>query len=116
MAAGPLRDRVEFYRRNTTETGWGTPTTGFAETPFCTRRGGVQVQRARNQSIETVDAGRLQSSTMVALTIRSDSITRTITEADKAVIDGVDYQIRSITNPDRREKWLELVLERGVGI
>lgn len=112
MAAGPMRDRVAFHRLNATADDYGNPTSGYAATAFLERWGAFRPERGR----ERLQAGRLEAAVAGVLTVRSDSGTRGVTEADKAVIGGADYQIRSITNPDRRGRFLEMTLERGVAV
>ena len=109
---GRMRDRAAFFRLNTVSDAYGNPSSGFAGSAYLTRWGKLQVERGQ----EKLEAGRLESSLQAVLKIRSDTETRTITAADKVEVDGEAYQIRSISNPDRRERFLELHLERGVGV
>lgn len=108
MAAGPLRDRVTFQRATRTPDGAGGA--ALAWTDEVTVWGGFRPQRGR----ETLEVGRLESAVAGVLTVRSSPDTREITAADRVQIDGESYQIRTITNPDRRNKMLEFVVERGV--
>lgn len=63
---------------------------------------------------ETLDAGRLTEMAQYRLWIRCSSKTSTITGADRAVIKGVTYNIRSEVDPMDRGEEIELRLERGV--
>jgi len=108
---GRMRDRVSFHRLNTTGDDYGNPTSGYSATAFLTVWGKMAPERGR----ERVEGGRLQSEVSAVLTVRSSSDARGVTEADEARVDGVRYQIRGITNPDRRGRFLEMTLERGPG-
>lgn len=108
MRAGHLRDRVTFQRETRTADGAGGATIVWQN--LVTVWGGFRPQRGREQ----LEAGRLESAVAGVLTVRSSPGTRDVTAADRVQIDDVPYQIRTITNPDRRGKTLELVVERGV--
>lgn len=108
MPAGQLRDQVTFQRATRTADGAGGATLVWQNVR--TVWGGFRPQRGR----ETLEAGRLESAVAGVLTVRSSPDTRDITAADRVQIDGASYQIRTITNPDRRNKMLEMVVERGV--
>ena len=63
---------------------------------------------------EQVDAGRLEASESGVLTVRSSGTSREVTPEDRVIVKDAAYEIRSIINPDRRNIWLEMVVERGV--
>lgn len=110
MAAGPLRDRIAFKKKVETSDGQG----GYAAvwTTQFTVWGSFRPQRGREQ----MEAGRLESSVSGVVSVRSSSQSRSIQPTWIAVIDGVDYNIRWITNPDRRNKYLEIAVDRGVAV
>lgn len=65
------------------------------------------------RSRERIEAGRLESAVAGTIAVRSTNASRGVTAADRAVIGGVPYAIKGITNPDRRNKFLEMSVERG---
>lgn len=106
---GGLRSRVYFEKlKKRVDDGGG----GFAPEwlPALTVWGSLQPERGR----EIVAAGRLESSAGAVLTIRSSEEARAIDASYRATIDEVIYQVRAISNPDQKGRFLELVLERGV--
>jgi head-tail adaptor len=108
MPAGRLRKRIRFEREVRNPDGAGGYSLAWIE--FLIIWGGLQVERGR----ERVDGGRLAEAVGGAVTIRSSNAARSITPACRAVIDEEVWNIRSVTNPDQRGKYLELVVERGV--
>lgn len=114
--AGMLRDRVTFERLNDGTDDLGNVSDGtwseIGGAGQSTVWGGFRPER----SGERLEAGRTESSVMGTLTVRSSTVTRSITEADRVQIDSVAYDIRGITNPDRRNKYLEMTVERGVAV
>lgn len=107
MAAGSLRRRAAFKRQDETPDGaggftidWTTVTTVWAS--LMPERGS-----------ERIEGGRLEANLGAVLRVRSSATTRAITESYKVTIDSVDYQIRSISNPDQRNKFIEMTVERG---
>jgi len=105
---GKIDRRVEFQRLDTTPDAYGNASGGTWST-VTTVWGELQFERSR----EAMEAGRLQSSVMATLYCRGLAVP-TITTADKAVIGGEDYAIRSIVNQDGRNEKVAMVLERGV--
>lgn len=103
-----LRESVTFQRQSTTDDGYGNVAGAWAD--LFTKRGRLISLRGN----EKVEAGRLEASYSHVLKVRSDSETQTLTAGDRAVIDGVAYQIRSIDNADRRDRYLTMDVERGV--
>ena len=106
---GGMNDRLTFERADSATDDLGNVTDG-TWTPFLTRWGSFKPERAA----ERIEAGRMQSSVVGVVKIRSDSGSRTITEADRVLIDGIVYSIISIENPDRRNRFLKMEVERGV--
>lgn len=111
MSIGQLRKRVYFSRlkARVEDGGGGSPKTW---TPALTVWGQLSPERGR----EVLAAGRLESSAGAVLKIRSSTAARAIDATYKATIDGVDHQVRAISNPDGRNRFLEIVLESGVAI
>jgi len=109
MRAGVLREKAAFKRLDTTTDAYGNTTDGTFAT-FLTVRCRIREARGR----ERVDAGALHAPMTAVLTVRSSISSRTVTEADLVTINGVDWNIRSITNPDMHNRWLEMAIERAV--
>lgn len=105
-----LREVVTFQRQAAADDGYGNTTGAWATLFGGTKRGRLISLRGS----EKVEAGRLEASYSHVLKVRSDSETQTLTEGDRALIDGVAYQIRSIDNTDRRDRYLTIDVERGV--
>ena len=110
MRAGRMRDRVTFQRLDNT-TDQYAQVTAASYTNILTVWGELVTGKGR----EAMEAGRLQSEVRSVLHVRSSSEVRGVTESDRALIGGVAYNIRAISNPDRRNHRLEMILERGVG-
>lgn len=109
VAAGSYRDRVTFQvETRTADGGGGSSSSWTSLDPVWCR---VMPERGN----ERIEGGRLNSVIAVTIHVRSSTETRAVTTDDRAVIDGTPHQIRSITNPDRRGRVLEMVLDRGVG-
>ena len=106
--AGALNKRVTFQVESVTDDGGGGGALSW--TDVVTVWGGFQPERGR----ERLQAGRLESAVAGVLRVRSSSATRALTAAHRVLIDGLAYQIRSITNPDQRNAYLEMTVERGV--
>lgn len=106
---GQLRDRARFHRLDVTTDAIGGRTSGFSAAHYLEVWGALSVARGRDGQ----GGGRMQSEVDAVLTVRSTEASRAVATADKVVIDGVDYAIRSIANPDRRARWIEMQLRRG---
>lgn len=106
--AGTLNKRVTFQSETRTPDGGG----GFTREWIlvATVWGGFVPERGS----ERLEAGRLEGSLSGVLRVRSSSTTRTVKVADRVIIDGVPHQIRSIANPDQRNRMLDILVERGV--
>jgi len=104
-----LRDPVQFQRLDTTSDTLGNVSAGTWANLWADK-GQLLLERGREQ----LAAGRLQGSVMGVLVVRASTETRAITAADRVVIDSVNYNIRSNVPRDRRNGWLEMVVERGV--
>ncbi len=110
MAAGRLRRRVTFQQEVETPDGGGGYELTWADR--FSVWGGFRPERGQ----ERLEAGRLESAVAGVLTVRSSSQTRQVTAEWRVMIRGEPYQIRAVTNPDQRSKYLELTVERGVAV
>jgi len=64
---------------------------------------------------EEVTAARLQGIQPVTIRVRSCATARTIGPQDRAVDvrRGIRYNIRSVSNPDERDIWIEMMCDAG---
>jgi SPP1 family predicted phage head-tail adaptor len=108
MPAGRLNKRVEFQRESSTDDGGGGTVTTWAT--FLTVWGGFFPQRTS----EKIEAGRIEAAVAGRLTVRSTSDSRAVTTANRVLIDDVPYNVHSIVNQDQRDKYLDMLIERGV--
>ena len=109
MAAGSMDRRVSFYGRTVTESAPGVAHSGWSL--ISTVWGRLTPQSGREQ----VESGRLEASTPATLVIRWSASAASLDATDKATIDGVDYQIRSVfVREVPRRSYIEMVVERGV--
>lgn len=108
MRAGQMRDRVTFQEAQEVSDGGG----GYDVTwsPVATVWGSFIPERGS----ERVQAGRIENPVSGVLRIRYSSDVSGIDETYRALIDGVVYNIRSVTQPDRRQRAIEMIIERGV--
>lgn len=108
MSIGKLRKRAYFSRAKRTDDGGGGATVTWvpAFTAWC--------EIKPQTGMEKVAAGRLESSSLATLRLRSSAATRQIDPSYKVTIDGDDWQIRSTGNPDSKNRFLEMLLEFGV--
>lgn len=109
MAAGGMRARVVFERSVTAPDGAGGQSVGWSELYAC--RGHYRPERGR----ERIEAGRMEASLAGVLRVRSCIAARDVGEADRVLIDDVVFQIRSTSNPDQHNRYLEMSVERGTG-
>ena len=102
---GMLRTAVKLQRKTRTADGAG----GFAVTweTYATVRARITARPGR----EMVVADRLTATQTIRAVIRYRA---DVNETDRAVFKGRAHQIRSVSNIEERNKWLEIDLERGV--
>ena len=112
MAAGGMRAKLRFERRGYADDGAGNAgEAGPFEAQFFRHARLVPLKGG-----ESVIAQRLAGIQPVAVEIRSDSDTRTITTSWRAVDarSGAAYDIRSIADMKQKGAWLTLLCETGV--
>lgn len=107
MAAGRLNQRITF--RSEVQASDGAGGYGLTWTDLTTVWGSFKPQRGS----EKVEAGRLAENLAGVMRIRSSATTRQIAAGYIAVMDGDTYNIRSVSNPDQRNRFLEMTVERG---
>ena len=111
MSAGDLRERIAFEKREAGEDdGYGN-TEATWKVQFI-----VWAQVIPRLGGETVLAARLSGTQPYTIRIRSSSSTRLITPEWRArhERDGTIYNIRSIANPDMKDRYLDLLVDTGV--
>lgn len=108
MPIGRARKRARFEEKVRTPDGAGGNAVAWSE--IATVWAWLAPERGR----ERLDGGRLESNVGAVLQVRSLSATRSVVPENRVVIDGVVWNVRSITNPDQHDRWLEMVIERGV--
>ena len=107
VAAGQFRDRATFQTELKTPTSSGGNTITWSDA--FTVWAHLREQRGR----ERLEAGRPESGMPAILRVRCSSETAQITVDWRVLIDGVPYAIRSVSQPDRRRRVVEMVIERG---
>lgn len=108
--AGLMRDRITFQQEREEPIGGG----GY-ELNWHTAAT-VWGQLAPERGSERVEAGRMEASVGAVLRVRYSADTAAITAGWRALIDGEPYNIRSVTQPDRRNRIIEMTVERGVAV
>lgn len=76
----------------------------------------VHGQFLPERSRERLDAGRLAVPLAGVLRVRSSSETRALTEGARVLIDAEAYNILSIANEDRHDRFLTMTVEKGVAV
>ena len=105
IAVGDFRHKVSLQRKDIVSDGVGGSTVAWTEyatpwTKITPKTGGEKVYLNR------LNASGLST---VVMRYRSD-----ISESDKLVYRGNEFQIRSIINVEERDRYTELTIERGV--
>ena len=107
---GALRDRATFQAETQVPDGGGGHQLGWADVAGCTN---IPANFAPERGRERLSGDRLQVALGGVLRVRSSSETRVITERHRVSISGTVYNIRSVANPDRRGRYLEMTVERA---
>lgn len=107
--AGDLRQSVRFERRIDVSDGIGGVTSSW--TPLAT----VPAKVAPMKGGESVRAARLAGVSNVEITVRSDTTSRSVTPADRAVDarSGQTYNIKWTGNLDERGRFITIIVEAG---
>lgn len=105
MRAGTLNKRALFQVEQETPDGAGGVAREWVEsaTLWC--------QFSPERGRERIQGGRLSSNFAGVLRVRSSATSRGITQVHRVTLDGVTYNIRSVTNPDQRNDMIEMVIE-----
>lgn len=109
VKAGLLRDRVTFERLSSGAVDdYGNVYDGWST--LATRSADLREQKGK----EAISGGALQDSGMATMRVRSDSVTSTITAADRVVARGKTWAIKNVIQVDAKDTMIEFVLEKGV--
>lgn len=109
MRAGTLRERATFERIGAGKDALGDPDGSWVDL------GTRSVRMVPLRGAEGVAAQALEASFDYRLEMRDSAFARSITEADRVVVDGVAYQIRSI-RPTEKPGGRFMDVERGVAV
>ena len=63
---------------------------------------------------EAIQGGELSDVVPATMRVRKDSVSETITHADRVTVRGSIWAIKSIVQTDRKGEMLEMLIERGV--
>lgn len=102
-----MKDRVTFRRNTPVSDDMGGSDDAWAD--LATVWGQFKPKRGK----EVVIGDQTTAMGGGILWVRHSSTTAGLTEKDIVVIDSVEYDIKYIEQPDRRNKTIELVIERG---
>ena len=108
MTAGRLRDRITIQRATTGDDGYGNTVTGWSDLMT------VWADVRETPGKEAVDAGRVEASHTATIRIRASSASRGVTEADRAMVRGRVWNIRSVAEVGNDRAMLDLLCEVGV--
>ncbi len=109
VRAGQLRDRVEFQRLSSGAVDdYGNVYSGWAT--LVTRSADILEQRGK----EKISGGVLEDNNLATLRVRSDSVTQTLTAADRVIARGITWAIKNVIQLDAKDTVLEFVIEKGV--
>lgn len=111
MRAGRLIKRVTFQREAATDDDGGGQAVSWGNITGLVR---ISATFMPERGRERIEAGRLEAAIAGVLQIRSFTLSRTVTEKDRVLIDDIPHQIRAIVNPDQRNEMLDMTVERGV--
>ena len=104
-----MRDRVEFQRLSEgTVDAYGNVYTGWAT--LVTRSADLREQKGK----EKISGGVLEDNNFATMRVRPDSVTETVTAADRVIARGITWAIKNVIQVDAKNTLLEFVLEKGV--
>ncbi|RVK61876.1 head-tail adaptor protein [Sinorhizobium meliloti] len=111
-SAGGMRQRLHFQKREAVDDGAGNEVSGPYETVFT-----VAAELIPLRGGEPVQAARLVGVQPYTVRIRSCAAAREVTTAWR-IVDARNasrvMNIRTVTNPDQKNAWLDLLVDDGV--
>jgi SPP1 family predicted phage head-tail adaptor len=108
--AGLMRDRVTLQVEQEAPDGGGGYVLAWHD--VATVWGHLTEERGR----ERLESGRIEGALGAVLKVRHSADTERVNPGWRAVIDGVEYNITSVSQPDRRNRVVEMTVVRGVAI
>lgn len=111
--AGDLIHRIGFFKRQTTDDGYGNTETEFPADPEFS----VFAKIAAKFGGETVLAQRLQGTQLYTITVRQNSMTKSVDPSwmVKDMNEGTEWAIKSgPVDPDNRRAFYEFLCQTGV--
>ena len=106
--AGLFQDRVTFQRMTSTTDVYGNTTGSWSDHA---RRYAHLIERLGQEDIEQ---GALQDVAVATMRVRSDTVIKAITTADRVYTRGIYWAITSIMQVTARGYVLEMRLEKGI--
>lgn len=109
VKAGLLRERATFQRLNEGAVDeYGNVYTGWSDVG--TRSADLRERTGK----ETIQGGALSDVSVATMRCRSDSLTASVTAADRVVIRGYTWAVKNVIQVDAKDTMIEFLLERGV--
>lgn len=109
--AGNLRERAVFQRLSEGAIdAYGNVYSGWANITGGTRWADMRERTGK----EAIKSGALLDVGVATMRCRSDSLTSTITTADRVQIRGTTWAIKGIIQVDAKDTLIEFTLEKGV--
>lgn len=115
MSAGRLRERVTFQSMTEGDDGYGNTVTDWADiekSPGVSLTVWADIRETLGK--ERVDAGRVEDSNTATLRIRASLATRALTAANRVMMRGEAWNIRSVVPVANSGAMLDLLCERNV--
>ena len=113
MKAGDLRDRIAVERNTTGDDGYGNQVVGWAALEVNGKPLQLWANVRETPGKERVEAGRLEASRTATIRVRSSSLSRQISEADRVTVRGQIWNIRGIAALTDGRDMLEMICETG---
>lgn len=107
MDAGELDRRITLERFSTTRNEWNEPITGW------TALGSRWASKEDVSDGEKVRAAQVGASVSTRFRVRYDSVTSTLTAADRLTCEGVEYQISGTKEGPGRREVIEITASRA---
>lgn len=107
MQAGKLDRRITLQRYGSTTNEWNEPITGWSE---------IGVRWASKEDVsdgEKVRAAQVGASVSTRFRVRYDSLTSTLTAADRLICEDVEYQISGTKEGEGRRREIEITAARS---
>jgi SPP1 family predicted phage head-tail adaptor len=106
--AGSLRDRITVQRSTSGDDGYGNVINAWADHLT------IWADVRETPGKEVVSAGRIEASRTATIRVRASTQSREITAADRLIVRGNIWNIRSISEVSNDRKLLEMLCEVGV--